>query len=699
MERILGGNRRKALTIPLLQSYNEEEKLGWTLLVQPSNLRWEVMTSIRKKITVCLMSTVLIALILVGGASIVLSYRSTVATVDQMMSETAVLAAERVEQELIAYRNVAMDTGCIPQLSDSGVSLEEKRAIIDERVGMHGFQRGNIIGADGYSIFDGKDYSDREYVRQAMQGTVYVSEPLVSKITGELSIMVAAPLYAGGSRDSEIVGVIYFVPPETFLNDIVSSIQVSDNSRAYMINKNGDTIADVTLETITTQNVEREAQNDRSLKELAAVHGEMRQGKVGFGSFQDSDGPRYVAYAPVGGTDGWSVAVTAMKKDYLTDTYVGILINILVVVVSGLASIVVALKLSSNISVPMRACCERMKLLVQGDLSSPVPQVSGRDETAELTQSTAEMVTGLNTIINDISYLLNEMANQNFDIQSSHREAYVGGFQNILLSMRNLKLELSGTMRQIDAAAGQVSSVSGQVSVGAQTLSQGSMEQASAVEELAATVNDISASAKKTAAAAEEAGQYVGKAGAQLGISVDYVKGLNAAMDKISTSSEEISKIIAAIENIAFQTNILALNAAVEAARAGSAGKGFAVVADEVRNLASKSDEAAKATKELIESSLAAVAEGGEAVEKVTESLERTSSIAGNVTTQVDIVVKAVENQTAALVQVTEGIEQISSVVQTNSATAQESAAASQELSAEAAGLKQLVDQFTLARE
>ena len=211
------------------------------------------MTSIRKKITVCLMSTVLIALILVGGASIVLSYRSTVATVGQMMSETAVLAAERVEQELIAYRNVAMDTGCIPQLSDSGVSLEEKRAIIDERVGMHGFQRGNIIGADGYSIFDGKDYSDREYVRQAMQGTVYVSEPLVSKITGELSIMVAAPLYAGGSRGSEIVGVVYFVPPETFLNDIVSSIQVSDNSRAYMINKNGDTIADVTLETITTQ--------------------------------------------------------------------------------------------------------------------------------------------------------------------------------------------------------------------------------------------------------------------------------------------------------------------------------------------------------------------------------------------------------------------------------------------------------------
>ena len=655
------------------------------------------MKSIRKKITICLMATVLISLIAVGAASSALSYRNTVATVDQLMSETATLAAQRVEQELTAYKNVAMDTGCIPQLSDDGVELEEKRAIIDERVSMHGFQRGNVIGADGYSIFDGKDYSDREYVRQAMQGNIYVSEPLVSKITGELSIMVAAPLYADGTRGGDIVGVVYFVPQETFLNDIVSSIRIGDNCRAYMINKSGDTIADITLDTITTQNVEREAQSDSSLKSRAAIHKAMRQGKTGFGSIQASDGPRYLAYAPVGGTDGWSLAVASPKSNYLADTYFGILISVLVIVVSMVASTVVAVRLSSSISVPMRACAARMKLLVDGDLKSPAPEAVGEDETAELTRSTAAMVAGLNTIIDDISYLLGEMANKNFDIQSPHRDAYVGGFQSILMSMRTLKLELSGTMRQIESAAGQVSAAGGQVSTGAQTLSQGSMDQASSIEELAATINEISTSAKKTSAAAEEAGKYVGLAGAQLGTSVEYVKELNAAMERISSSSEEISKIIAAIENIAFQTNILALNAAVEAARAGAAGKGFAVVADEVRNLASKSDEAAKATKELIESSIASVSEGSQVVNRVTESLERTNELAGNVSVQMNVVVEAVENQTTALAQVTEGIDQISSVVQTNSATAQESAAASEELSAEANSLKQMVDRFTLA--
>ena len=104
----------------------------------------------------------------------------------------------------------------------------------------------------------------------------------------------------------------------------------------------------------------------------------------------------------------------------------------------------------------------------------------------------------------------------------------------------------------------------------------------------------------------------------------------------------------------------------------------------------------AKATKDLIESSIASVNEGSEVVSKVTQSLERTSQSAGGVTEKMAIVVQAVESQTLSISQVTEGIDQISSVVQTNSATSEQSAAASEELSSQASLLKQLMGAFRL---
>lgn len=655
------------------------------------------MKSIRTKINLCLILTVLIGQLASGIASIIPNYNSTMTTVEHMMSETAVLAAGRVEQELASYKNVAMDAGCIPQLSNPDVSLDEKQAIINERAAMHNFQRGNIIGADGLSIFDGKDYSDREYVKQAMQGNVYVSEPLISKITGELSIMVAAPLYADGIQGSSIVGVVYFVPHETFLNDIVSSIQVGENSRAYMINKSGDTIADITLDTITVQNIENESQNDTSLTDLAKIHESMRQGKNGFGEYTSGEDKMFAAYAPVADTDGWSIAVTAPQLNYLASTRDAMVINIAAIVISILLSAVVALALSINIGKPMKACAKRMELLVQGDLDTPMPKITSKDETGMLAKSTASLVEGLSTVINDIGYLLNEMANQNLNVRTQHEDVYVGSFRNILLSMRNMKAELSDAIKQVNHSAEQVSAASSQLSASAQTLSQGTAEQASSVEELASRINEISEQAKHTASGALDVRGQTHQTGEEVSLCNQKMQNLMEAMDKIQTSSNEIEKILKTIDDIAFQTNILALNAAVEAARAGSAGKGFAVVAEEVRNLAGKSAEAAQNTSSLIEHSTDAVHTGSEIAKNTAEILSEVVNSIQSVVDSIDNIATVSNEQSDAVWQVSEGINQISIVVQSNSATAEEGASASEQLSAEAAGLKHLVNQFTLS--
>ncbi|RKI82166.1 methyl-accepting chemotaxis protein [bacterium 0.1xD8-71] len=657
------------------------------------------MKSIRTKITLCLILTVLIGLVASGVSSIIPNYNSTMSTVEQMMSETAVLAAGRVEQELMAYKNVVMDAGHIAQLSDPDVSLEEKQSLINERAAMHDFQRGNIIGMDGISIFDGKDYSDREYVQQAMQGNIYVSEPLISKITGELSIMVAAPLYAEETYGSTIVGVVYFVPKETFLNDIVSAIQIGENSRAYMINKSGDTIADITLETITVQNIETEAQSDPALQELAAIHANMREGKNGFGSYTSGEEKMFAAYAPVKDTDGWSIAVTAPQLNYLAATRDAMVINIAVIIIFILISIVVALVVASNISSPMKACVNRMKLLVEGDLETPMPEIASKDETGVLARSTTSLVEGLRIVISDIDYLLNEMANQNLNVHTEHEEVYVGSFQNILLSMRHMKEELGHAMRQVNHSAQEVALASDHLSASAQSLSQGTTQQASSVQELAARVSEISDQARSTASGALDVRSKTHQAGEEVSMCNQKMQNLVEAMDKIQTSSDEIEKILKTIDDIAFQTNILALNAAVEAARAGSAGKGFAVVAEEVRNLAGKSAEAAQNTSVLIANSTEAVHTGTEVAQSTADILFGVVNSIQSVVDSIDNIAAVSNEQSDAVGQVSEGINQIAVVVQSNSATAQQSAAASEELSAEAASLKQLVDQFTLAEE
>jgi methyl-accepting chemotaxis protein len=211
-------------------------------------------------------------------------------------------------------------------------------------------------------------------------------------------------------------------------------------------------------------------------------------------------------------------------------------------------------------------------------------------------------------------------------------------------------------------------------------------------------VSEIAAQTKINADMAEKARQL------SESIRVNAEKGnrqmdeMMSAVKDINIASQNISKVIKVIDDIAFQTNILALNAAVEAARAGQHGKGFAVVAEEVRNLAGKSAEAAKETGDMIQNSMEKAELGSKIASETAVSFTEISSGIQESSRLVDEIAKSSKEQAVGISQVNVGIDQVAQVVQQNSATAQESAAASEEMSGQSAMLQELISQFKLRK-
>ncbi|WKY48614.1 methyl-accepting chemotaxis protein [Eubacteriaceae bacterium ES3] len=300
----------------------------------------------------------------------------------------------------------------------------------------------------------------------------------------------------------------------------------------------------------------------------------------------------------------------------------------------------------------------------------------------------------LKTYVEEITSQLTAIGNGNFNVDISND--YLGDFAYIKTALSKITDDLTKTMTEIEKSASQVESGAHQISDGSQQLSQGASEQSASIQELSASIEEILSESRRNADNASEANKRATEVQKNAQTGNRQMEGMVTAMSDIDDSSQNISKIIKVIDDIAFQTNILALNAAVEAARAGSHGKGFAVVAEEVRALAARSAEAAKQTSSLIEGSIEKVSVGTKIADETAESLSVILAQIEKVTELVGNIAADSNHQADEIMRITQGIEQVSRVVQSNSETAEESAVASEELSNQADILKSMVDVFEL---
>ncbi len=598
------------------------------------------------------------------------------------MQISAELAAKEIEEKLNDFMKMVQVTGY-----DSVLSASVQDSVVSEHIDtlakLYGFTSGNILDSNGVSRKDGTDFSDRDYVKEALAGNVNISDLTLSKYTGNYGFSVASPVYYNAKK---INGVVYFRMDVDFMSNILNQIVISEQSYTYLVDGNGMVIVHPDESLIGEHNI------TDSKTGIGHISDTVLAQTPGAGEYSSTGTEYLCGYSPVAGTNGWTIIVTAPKSDFMDATYDAMKTLVIVDVISLMLALLLAGLFAGSIGESVHKVSQELSYLSEGNLNHQIESNRRTDEIGQLQKSTAELQQTFKKIIHETNTILGGMAN--YDLTQDAMHSYPGDFNQLSDSVNRIRVIMQKLIKEVQASAYSVGTGSGELAGAAESLANATVTQASSINQLVSNVEDMSECIVRNSENEEHVQERLQKLDALIINGNNQMQQLCDVVTQVESMSSDIQNIIGTIESIAFQINILALNASVEAARVGENGRGFAVVADEVGNLATKTTEASKQTADLIndclkkiENAMVCADSTSKCLKDIVENSEQISNAFRNIS-------EDTKQQADKSSNIKQEISNISNAIQINSATAEETAASTQLLSEQAQNLSKLISKF-----
>lgn len=637
--------------------------------------------SIQTRLLIILLPLIIVVLVALSGVSYYLSTQYLTKSVDETAIAVGTDYANRVQGDIEVMLAHLEDLASIQRIRAGADKTQIVTAMAEAQQRLGKFDAIVFVSPDGAGITNmgtSAAYGDRDYFKKVIASKKpVVSDPLVSKSTGKLAVVLAVPVMNNGQLTGALVGTFSVER----LDKMISELKFLDTGYGHISDDSGNLIAHARHpEFVNKLNLGEKKVNPELTKQPAELDERLinlfktaaQAGKQSRDVYTAIDGVTNVAVATPINLPGnrWVMMVEAPEAEAtrvlgnLARTMLGIAVICLLLATGAIVVI------AKRVAKPISQLRDECMLLAQGDLREGEARSFSEDEIGQLGSGFQEMRRNLRELTSNMLSQSEQVAASSEELTASAEQSAQAANQ-VAISITEVA---QGTNNQIQAVE-QTMAVVEQISA--------------AIEQTAATSNEVAAMAVETIEAVKGGQQAVNKAVLQMDNVGKGSAALQVTVDKLADSSKQIGQIVSVISGIAAQTNLLALNAAIEAARAGEAGRGFAVVADEVRKLAEQSATAAKEITDLvtdntnnIDSAVTVMNSSTENIKVGIEVVTGAGQAFEDISQQIHVMAEQVKEISAATQEVAVGSQRIVEAMKNIEETSKDSAAQAETVSA-----------------